>query len=393
MPKFKLKQWVIVANMLLVGLALPASHFSGWLNASLVSDLSFEPVNTAESQTALDFQLYDNFLPGNDSNLFQEKIIEAMDNAQEEILVAIYAFNIEDIKQAMLRAHDRGVKVTLLYAYNNSADFETFWSDAAEKIAPVLIGGNIPSTNYSMHHKFMLVDPGLPSAKLFTGSWNWSYLQEDLDPNMLMEISNPEIIASYREEFRRLTNGFNGFNKFQLLDFKPWMDLIKFPSGSEVEVWFSPGRERYSIQNRIVEMINGAESQIDIANTIVDSTEIGDALVKKAGDGVKVRMIFDHLNLAPDMSIYSYLNKRKSLHGLDNLELIIGGEDKANDGGQYSIFHHHNMIIDQKQVLAGTGNWTFGGFFLNDEDYLVIRDAQVAAQFQKSFDNYLTLLP
>lgn len=379
--------------MLLVGMALPASHFSGWLNTSLLSDMKFEPAKITQSAAPLDLKIYDNFLPGSSPKLFQGVIIEAIEQAQEEIMIAIYAFNIEEIKQALLSAQARGVKVTLLYAHANGEAFQSFWRDAADRIPPVYIGGNIPSTNYSMHHKFMLIDPSLPTAKLFTGSWNWSYLQEDLDPNILMETSNPEIISAFREEFQRLTNGYNGFNKFQLTDFRPWMETIHFPDESEVEIWFSPGRERYSIQNRIVEMIEGAETSIDIANTIVDSSEIGAALVAKARAGVKVRMIFDHLNLGPDMSIYNFLKKSKELHGLDNLELIVGGEDSANDAGQFSIFHHHNLIIDQKEVLTGTGNWTFGGFFLNDENFLVIKNAEVAAEFQQSFDNYLELLP
>ena len=392
MNKRKIKTWLIAANFLLVALALPLSQFSNWFSTNIFNDPTIEPVRHLTSEEALDLKVYDNFAHGTPAQNFQKILIEAIDGAQREIKIAIYAFNIEEIKEALLRAQQRGVKITLLYAHVNGAAFEEFWDEAREKIPPIYIGGNIPSTNYSMHHKFMLVDPGQPGQKLYTGSWNWSYLQEDLDPNILLETDNAEIIESYGREFQRLLENKNGFNKFRLGDFRPWSDLIDFPDGSQVEVWFSPGRERYSIQNRILDLIRESETSIDVANTIVDSTFIGAALVSRALDGVRVRVIFDQLNLVPEISIYNYLQKRKDLHGLDNLELIIGGQATANSVGQYSIFHHHNLIVDERVVLTGTANWSFGGFFLNDENFLVIRNANVAAEFSKSFDNYLDYL-
>jgi phosphatidylserine/phosphatidylglycerophosphate/cardiolipin synthase-like enzyme len=305
----------------------------------------------------------------------------------------MYSFDIEEIKQALLQAHARGVKISLLYAQTNQIDFDIFWADAFETIPPIYIGGNIESSNYSMHHKFMLIDPELPSGRLLTGSWNWSYLQEDLDPNILLETTTPEIVKSYYHEARRLLNGYNGFNKFKLPDFRPWTDQIDFEDGSKVEVWFSPGRERYSIQNRILDLINSATETIDIANTVVDSTEIASSIIGKAKDGLQIRIIFDHLNLEPEKSIYNYLLKRQAQFHLDNLQLIIGGEADANEEGLYSIFHHHNLIIDQRVVLTGTANWTFGGFFLNDENFLVLYNQEIAKKFTDNFNNYLKTLP
>lgn len=392
MNKKLIKKWIILVNLSLIALALPLSLVSGWLSTNLLATPEFEPVRQLQSDHQLDLSIYDNFSPESDPKAFQNLIIERIDQAQEEIIIAMYSFDIEEIKQALLRARQRGIKISLLYSLANQPDFQIFWGDAFEQIPPIYIGGNIGSSNYSMHHKFMLIDPESSSKRLLTGSWNWSYLQEDLDPNILLETTTPEIVASYYEEAKRLLNGYNGFNKFKLSDYRPWTDQISFQDGSRAEIWFSPGRERYSIQNRIVDLISSAQKSIDIANTVIDSTEIAYHLIDKAKDGIPVRIIFDHLNLGPEKSIYNYMQKRKEQFKLDNLELIIGGKAQANQEGLYSIFHHHNLIIDHKIVLTGTANWTFGGFFLNDENFLILHNRAIAEKFTDNFNNYLKTL-
>lgn len=385
----KIKTWVIAANLLIVGLALPISVVSGWLNDSILTTPKFAPVRTVTSEQPLDLKVYDNFSANSDSKTFENLIIDHISHAQKKIIVAMYAFNIDAIKQALLAAQKRGVEVTIYTTTSNQDEFSIFWGDANQLIKPVYIGNNIDSTNYSMHHKFMLIDPGETTQSLLTGSWNWSYLQEDIDPNIVIETTNPQIIFAFSEEAQRLNNNYNGYNKFKLTDFHPWTDNINYPDGSNVEVWFSPGRERYSIQDRIIEMLHSAKKTIDIANTIIDSSSISDAIIQKAREGVAVRVIFDHLNLAPEVSIYQNLQRHKKTFQLDNLQLLIGGRDNANEAGQYSIFHLHDLIVDQQSVLTGTANWTFGGFFLNDENFLVINNPKIAQEFTKLFDNYL----
>jgi phosphatidylserine/phosphatidylglycerophosphate/cardiolipin synthase-like enzyme len=47
------------------------------------------------------------------------------------------------------------------------------------------------------------------------------------------------------------------------------------------------------------------------------------------------------------------------------------------------------MVVDGRRVLVGTGNWTYGGFFLNDENYLVIDSPAVAQVFSENFNYFL----
>ncbi len=390
----KIKKNLIILNLALVALAAPLYWGSGWLQANVfktsgqaVEKENLTPQNTVVSTDALDLKIYDNFSNGQIPGRFQKMVIEHINNAREEIIIAMYAFDIVEIRDALIAAKNRGVKIKLLYTAAKSENINPFLAGLAEEISLIRIGENIDSVNYSMHHKFMLIDPETENRSLLAGSWNWTSLQEELDPNLLMETSNREIIESYRREAERLATGNNGYFKFRLTDFRPWSDLITF-SNARVEVWFSPGRDKYSIQNRVISMIDAAQQQIDIANTIIDSSFIADGILKKAGAGVKVRVIFNREGVDNQQPLLGYLKKHKEQRKLANLEIVIGGEEKANELGQFSIFHHHFMVVDGYKVLTGTANWTYGGFFLNDEDFLVIESAEIAQKFSEIFDYY-----
>jgi phosphatidylserine/phosphatidylglycerophosphate/cardiolipin synthase-like enzyme len=389
-----IKKYVIVANVAAFALALPLFWGSQWLQTSVLTlpvlsgQEEFTPAFTVNSSDPLDLEIYDNFLAGNTPKYFQKLVIDRIDHAQKEIIIAMYSFSLPDIKQALINARNRGVKVTLLYTADNKEAFDAFWKGtAAELIPPQFIGGNIASKNYSMHHKFMLVDPGTDQGVLLTGTWNWTGYQEDLDPNLLLETRNREIIESFSREADRLQNGNNGRYKFSLEDFRPWSELINF-SDARVQIWFSPGRERFSAQDRIVSLINNAEKSIDIANTLIDSRSIVDSIRKKADAGVPVRIIADGLNNNSEDTSYDDLKRYQDVQSRPNLQLVSGGQENFNQSGQFSIFHHHFMVIDGKTVMLGSANWTYGGFLLNDENFLVIENNRVAQQFTENFNYF-----
>jgi len=44
------------------------------------------------------------------------------------------------------------------------------------------------------------------------------------------------------------------------------------------------------------------------------------------------------------------------------------------------------MIIDDEILITGTNNWTFGGFYLNDEDMMITNIKSVLKSFKENFD-------
>ncbi len=387
-PDFlKFKKRVLIAFMLIVLSAYPLYLLSSLVSQFFVIQIEYRPGEEVFADGEIEFELYDNF---DDTNSFGNVVIDEVKRAKEEIYIAMYSFNMTEIRDVLLEAEDRGVKILLIANKSRMPEFQEFFKDAGDDFDIVYLPMfKEPDDNYNMHHKFMVVDPNLKSAVLLTGSWNWSYLQEDLDPNLLMKIGNKEIINSYMDEVERLKRGNFGYGKFRDLLYIPWAKVIEYSSGEKVEIWFSPGRRENSMQTRIVNLIKESDKSVNIGLTIFDSHTIAKNLLDKAKEGVKVRIIVNAASLAGSDSMIPWLRTKIDEYGLKNFEIYEGGTLPTEETPEYSIFHHNYLIIDDEIVLTGTANWTYGGFFFNDENILVFYSEKIADDFNWRFEKYL----
>lgn len=372
----------------------PLQQISKMISTSIVNtDKTYRVSNEISVDYGLDIKIYDNFENINTDHhkaIFSNIIVDNIEKAEKEIYIAMYSFNIAQIKNALQEAKKRGIDITLIYNLQFKKNLETFLDDAIDSINLVYVENN-EGSNYLMHHKFMLIDPKTSNGKLFTGPWNWSELQEDLDPNIVFEIEDKEIIASYYNEVKRILDGNYGNSKFKDWSYLPWDKTITYPSGESVEVWWSPGRNGNSTISRISDLINEAEETIDIAITIFDSKPIAKKLIKKAQEGVEIKIIVDVNTIDPNETVIVWFkNKIKELE-LDNINIYFGSEKKEKDK-VYTIFHYHNMVIDNKITFTSTGNWTYGGFWLNDENSLIFHSEKISKDFTKIFERYLNFI-
>lgn len=382
------KYFLMLMGFLLVT-AYPVYLLSSDLSAHFIIEHQYSPNFEVNVDYDLYFKVYENI--NNDVN-FTKKVVEKIDNAQKEIYVAIYSFNIEAIRDALVKASERGVKVIVYYHYSKSYKMDEFLGDAKDKLEVRYVARFQNDENYyNMHHKFMIVDPDLETRTLLTGPWNWSHYQEDLDPNILIETHDKEIIDSYMEETGRISRGFSGYFKFRDLTYLPWDKLINYPNGDFIEIWWSPGRNANSIEGRVIALIKEANNKIDISMTQFDSYQIAKWLIRQSKAGVKIRMIVNANTIEDEQSIVPWFKEKIKESNL-NIEVFEGGTFPTEEKPRYSIFHHHNMIIDDKITFTSTANWTFGGFFANDENSMVISSKEITKDFQNIFDNYLNYL-
>lgn len=369
----------------LLGTAYPGYLLSEDLSAHFVIERQYSSNFEVEADYDLKMDVYENIT--NDIS-FSQKVVDLIENAQDEIYVAMYSFNIEAIRDALIKAEDRGVKVKVYYHYAKKDQMDEFKEDMdVDYVAKFETSENY----YNMHHKFIIVDPELESGTLLTGPWNWSHFQEDLDPNILIETHDKEIISSYMSEIGRISRGFSGYFKFRDLTYLPWDKKITYPNGDFVEIWWSPGRNENSIEGRVINLIKEAEEKIDISMTQFDSYQVAKWLIRRAKEGVEVRMIVNAYTVDDEESIVPWFNNKIDELGLD-IEVYEGGTLPTEEVPEYSIFHHHNMIIDDEITFTSTANWTFGGFFVNDENSMVISSKKVTEDFQNIFDNYLNFI-
>ncbi|RUM64509.1 MAG: hypothetical protein DSZ05_07470 [Sulfurospirillum sp.] len=124
-------------------------------------------------------------------------LIDDINGAKEEILVAIYALTNDRIRDALIDAHRRGVNVEVY-----TDDGELFSDDMKllkESGIPVLSDED-PSA--LMHDKFTVIDQKI----VWSGSCNYTYYAFYRNNENLVKITGSKIAKVYREEFFELWN-------------------------------------------------------------------------------------------------------------------------------------------------------------------------------------------
>jgi hypothetical protein len=145
------------------------------------------------------------------SNIRQE-IIKTLDQATEEIFVAVYWFTNQQLFTILCDKLKQGKKVSLIihndYINNRDAglNFQSF----------IDLGGQFyfSDAEYPMHNKFCIVD----NNTLINGSYNWTYYAEDRNSENILVINNEqETVSAFRQEFLNLTELLARVDKVQRL--------------------------------------------------------------------------------------------------------------------------------------------------------------------------------
>lgn len=120
-----------------------------------------------------------------------------IDQAESEILVALYYFTDPILAEALIEAKERGVTVSVLLDRSQRKGK----SSQAGRLMDGGVAVAFDAKRRIMHHKFMVVDGRI----VVTGSQNWTKSAETVNAeNTLIFADSPELAARYKEEFMRL---------------------------------------------------------------------------------------------------------------------------------------------------------------------------------------------
>jgi phosphatidylserine/phosphatidylglycerophosphate/cardiolipin synthase-like enzyme len=139
-----------------------------------------------------------------------------------------------------------------------------------------------------------------------------------------------------------------------------------------VESWFSPSDRTTS---HIVEALETADSEILFALLTFTKDDQADVIANRFLDNVSVRGLIE--NTGDVGSEYNYLTG----YGMDVQRHVFPG-----------TMHHKYGIIDanapdsQPVLVTGSHNWTFTAETENDENTLVIHDANIALLYRAEFE-------
>jgi len=345
---------------------------------------------TAAKTVAVDRKLESEMLFNNElnSSVFTDKLVEEIEKAQKTINVAIYSVDSEVIRDSLFAAAERGVKIQVVSDSKKRNGHATLFSNPpvnfAMKDVPEQRKKKVESY---MHNKFAVIDAGEENQTVLTGAWNWTNIQEKIDPTYLLVTSDQEIVSAYMDEFERLFNGEHTTKKFKNETYKPFYRDIQY-TDSNLEIWFSPGIGTNSIKNRIVDEIKTAEKSIDIMVWQVTDKEIIDELLIAAKNGVSITMLLDDEKMYEKDSAVNYMIEKIMALDIQNIELYSDETREVSVEGYQnlnSFLHHHMLLVDNKSVLFGTNNWGSRGAYVNDENIIVTNNKYIVESFIDTF--------
>jgi len=123
-------------------------------------------------------------------------VVERISQAQRTVLVQAYSFTSKPIAQALLEAHSRGVKVTVILDSEQRASQYSEATFLHNYKVPVYIDDK----HAIAHNKIIILD----GRTVITGSFNFTRQAEDSNAENLLVIDDKyQIVQAYEENFRR----------------------------------------------------------------------------------------------------------------------------------------------------------------------------------------------
>lgn len=123
----------------------------------------------------------------------ENAVVAEVGRATETVSVLAYSFTSPAIVSALIEAHKRGVKVTLVLDKSQRSDQRS----GTEEVVQAGILTYIDSRHAIAHNKVMVID----GHKVITGSFNFTKSAEERNAENLLIIESAELARLYQQEW------------------------------------------------------------------------------------------------------------------------------------------------------------------------------------------------
>lgn len=124
---------------------------------------------------------------------FTKVILNHISGAKSEILIQSYYFGSFPVAQALIKAHQRGVKVAVIVDKADRAEGVTPGIRMSQEGIPVFLDNKHTIAN----NRVMIVD----KRKVLTGSFDFNKASEQMIADNLLVVESPELANLYRENW------------------------------------------------------------------------------------------------------------------------------------------------------------------------------------------------
>lgn len=307
-----------------------------------------------------------------------DPIIEFIDSAKrrQNLMIAIQEIDEPKIAEAIIRARLRGVTIDLvveqsyLLGKSKPASLEAaFDPKGAHEVNRTLFNAILRSTTDIkvdfnpdiFHQKFMVL-----GDRVLTGSTNFTTTGVTKNLNHIVVINDRGVANAYKREFRDIRAGRFGKQSIEHAAKPKEVEV----SDMRVKPLFAPD---HAPEMEIMKQILKAKNRIDFAVfTFSESSGIDDALVSAHRNGVAICGVLDRR-----MSNQTWAAKH-TLTAAGVKVKVAGGR-----GGLGKV-HHKLMTIDDDVTIFGSFNYTKPANQSNDENILIIGDADTTSSAAKT---------
>ncbi|MBC7870837.1 MAG: phospholipase, partial [Chitinophagaceae bacterium] len=210
-----------------------------------------------------------------------------------------------------------------------------------------------------MHDKFMIMD----SQVVWTGSTNFTINDVYRNNNNLLMLRSRRAVEIYQSEFNEMfVDGQFGPRSSQTNSGSFNQD------GTPIQIYFAAEND---VVGAMVNILESARTSIRFMTFSFTEADIANAMLARAAAGVNVQGIFE---------------TRGSQTEFSELRALFCGGLSVRQDGNSNTFHHKVLIVDNRIVITGSFNWSANATDSNDENLIIIEDADLAAQYIAEFD-------
>jgi phosphatidylserine/phosphatidylglycerophosphate/cardiolipin synthase-like enzyme len=318
-------------------------------------------------------------------NAIDDTLIAYINRAQHSIDIMVYnlghATGISDMAGAINEAFLNGRSIRVIYNQDTgNAGIAQLHPDIPKLISPV---PQFPNGHGLMHNKVFIFDayssnPNRPIV--WTGSTNFTTAQINTDPNNVVIVQDQSLAKTYTMEFDEMWGSSSStpdlvqsrFGPFKKDNTPHYFNI----GGRRVECFFSPSD---GTNARIIQGVLDATHDLTVNTMLITRNDIVNSIIQTHNNGVPVMVMVNHPNEGNMQPQY------------DNLQASLQWRITAFSNIPQSGMLHHKLLFanafggTDPYVLTGSHNWSTSAENRNDENTLVIYDADIVNQYLQEF--------
>lgn len=273
-----------------------------------------------------------------------DQIIDEIDVAKNKIYVEVYIFTETNMRDALIRAHERWVEVKILLENNpymapylNDKHYNVFqeawinvkWSDPL---------------NYSLNHsKLLMID-----SKAYISTGNFSYSLFKYNRDFLISFTQREFLESLEQLF---IQDFEHNNVWVYHE-----NLVLSPSYS---------------RDKMTKLIENAQKNIDFYFPYIADDDFTNVIFQASRRGITIRWIVEKDTYNEDKDIIINFEN-------NNIEIYPIKKNKL---------HAKAILVDDTYLYIWSINFSTYSFDENREIGVIIKDKKIIAEFKAVFDS------